>query len=356
MTVESMLVMERQNNTNLWTELKVEGSSYDPIGKIHGLLEDEFNTCTSGAIADIFAVAVGCNDAQLVKTSDEVSIIGEPTEGALLTLAEKLGRNNEEGPVDKNRQRWLSDWNKCVTLDFDRKRKSMGVFCKNVQSGQERLLVKGAPNLLFERCTHVKLRNGEVHELTDDMRDEFSSTVTSLSSRPLRCLLLAVKDIQFDQYAEDVHCPDLFESIETGLTVVGIVGIRDPPRKEALDSIRLCEQAGIRIAMITGDAKDTAVAIAKELTILPKDSTGAVLKAYEGKDFFSKSQHEQKSLLSSGNLVFYRAEPTDKQNIVKMLQSMGEVPAMTGDGVNDAPALRQANIGKESVLLNEIVS
>jgi Cation transport ATPase len=347
MTVESMLVMESQNNTNMWTELKVEGSSYYPIGKVNGLMEDELNACPSGAIADIFAVSVGCNDAQLVKTSDEVSIIGEPTEGALLTLAEKLAMKKEEGSLDRNRQRWLCDWKKYTTLDFDRKRKSMGVFCRNIHSGKETLLVKGAPNLLFERCTHVKLRSGSICEITDDIRDEFSSVITSLSSRPLRCLLLAVKDVDFDQYAGDIHRPEMFESIETGLTAVGIVGIRDPPRKEALESIRLCGQAGIRIAMITGDAKDTAVAIAKELTILPKDPMGTPLKAYEGKDFFSKSENEQKSLLASGNLVFYRTEPTDKQNIVKMLQSLGEVPAMTGDGVNDAPALRQANIGEK---------
>uniref|UniRef100_A0A7S2UFA2 Cation-transporting P-type ATPase C-terminal domain-containing protein n=1 Tax=Attheya septentrionalis TaxID=420275 RepID=A0A7S2UFA2_9STRA len=141
-----------------------------------------------------------------------------------------------------------------------------------------------------------------------------------------------------------------YADIESGLTLVGIVGIKDPARPEAADSILQCAEAGIRVMMITGDARDTAVAIARDVNIFPKltdagENRDTPIKAYEGREFFEKSDAEQLNLLKSGNIVFCRAEPADKQKLVKMLQSLGEIPAMTGDGVNDAPALQQAAIG-----------
>jgi len=137
-----------------------------------------------------------------------------------------------------------------------------------------------------------------------------------------------------------------YADIESGLTLVGIVGIKDPARPEVADSILSCTDAGIRVIMITGDAKDTAIAIARDVNIFPsKDEQIGPVKAFEGREFFEKPEHEQLELLKTGNIVFCRAEPADKQKLIKMLQSHNEISAMTGDGVNDAPALQQADIG-----------
>jgi Ca2+-transporting ATPase len=128
--------------------------------------------------------------------------------------------------------------------------------------------------------------------------------------------------------------------------LIGVVGIKDPARPEVADSIQLCTEAGIRVIMITGDARDTAIAIARDVNIFSSTSDdGEVLKAFEGREFFNKPDHEQLDLLKSGNMVFCRAEPSDKQKLIRMLQNLNEISAMTGDGVNDAPALQQADIG-----------
>ena len=144
-------------------------------------------------------------------------------------------------------------------------------------------------------------------------------------------------------------CPPLSLS---SFSLSGIVGIKDPARPGVAKSIDDCTKAGIRVIMITGDAKDTAIAIARDVNILPPTSEDDKdIKAFEGRVFFTKSEDEQLELLKTGNIVFCRAEPSDKQKLIKMLQSLNEISAMTGDGVNDAPALQQADIGECIFLL-----
>jgi len=303
---------------------------------------------------------------------------GEPTEAALCVLAEKIGgmAHYDEGShisnhggfnihvppsvlASANVDSWRESCPRRATLEFNRDRKSMSVLADFSQrfgmKGQNRLLVKGAPNLLLERCTHVKYRDGTVVKLTGPLRREIQTKVAELATRPLRCLALAVKDrleptlSNFDGHDPSNHPllkdPSKYKDIESGLTLVGIVGIKDPARPEVADSIEKCRKAGIRVILITGDARDTAIAIAKDVNIFKSDADPTTLKAFEGREFFVKSYHEQLDILRSDNIVFCRAEPADKQKLVKMLQSLGEIPAMTGDGVNDAPALQQAAIG-----------
>jgi len=319
---------------------------------------------------------------------------GEPTEAALCILAEKIGGKshyldqpskhaNQHGVhihvppsvlASANVNEWREMHPRRATLEFNRNRKSMSVLCPfsgpiasrrafvrtTTSRDGNRLMVKGAANLVLERCTQVKLRDGSVVKLTGALRRELESTITQLATRPLRCLALAVKEtkdlekslqkfVPTDEGDVAKHPllkdPSKYKDIESGLTFVGLVGIKDPARPEVADSIEQCTTAGIRVMMITGDARDTAVAIAKDVNIFPADADISTLKAYEGREFFLKPQAEQLELLKEDNIVFCRAEPADKQKLVKMLQSLGEIPAMTGDGVNDAPALQQSAIG-----------
>ena len=355
MTAVSMVLAEGKSESNInLIEHMVEGSTYEPIGNIHGIDAKEISLYPHGAVADVVSVSIGCNNARLVKEDGTYTMAGEPTEGALLTLAEKIGNIGKQHIGNNSMQNsWWQKYDRYATLEFDRTRKSMSVLIRPTESNQASehiLLVKGAPNLLLSRCTKVKLRSGETVPLDDDLRNEFEQKIHQLGSRPLRCLLLAIKEVNcleesreaFENYLADSKN---FVQIEDELTVVGLIGIKDPARFDARDSIKLCKHAGIRVIMITGDSRDTAVAIAKELEILPNETKDEYLKAFEGKQFFSRSETEQLELLKDGNLVFCRVEPADKQAIVKLLQRLNEVPAMTGDGVNDAPALRQASIG-----------
>lgn len=406
MTSVSLIVVEEDSKKRpMVAEHQIEGYSYNPIGRIEGIAKDgEMLDTPDGAIADVAAVSALCNDAKIVgrvdqseddgaenkrtkkkkeETEKEYQRMGEPTEAALCVLAEKIGgmaqqEGNGEGYqpspaylASANVNAWRDAHPRHATLEFNRDRKSMSVLCefskemnkqKKVKSRQagNRLLVKGAPNLLLQRCTHVKTREGTVVRLNGELRRNIEQKVSEMAARPLRCLALAVKDNdhlesslrKFVPESEGdvakhplLSKPETYKNIESGLTLVGITGIKDPARPEVADSIKECTRAGIRVMMITGDAKDTAVAIARDVNIFPPEKDGKEIKAYEGREFFQFPEKKQLQLLTEDNIVFCRAEPADKQKLVKMLQSLGEIPAMTGDGVNDAPALQQAAIG-----------
>ena len=400
MTVVSLVVLENAGRgaANV-TEHAVDGYSYSPIGNIEGIESNtEVRERPFGAIADVAAVSSLCNDAFIVgytdshnderhetkvakktKSSSKDSLsdqkiyerVGEPTEAALCVLAEKLGGMSNLSHKDQlqlgispqilassNVKTWRELLPRVATLEFNRDRKSMSVLCnyqsklKSRQNGN-RLLVKGAPNLLLERCTHVKYRDGNVVKLSGRLRRDITSKINAMAARPLRCIALAVKDsCDLDKSLKHFAPRDdrdiarhpllkdasTYSSIESGLTLVGIVGIKDPARPGVAQSIDICSNAGIRIMMITGDAKDTAVAIARDVRIFPPIAQGddpapVAVKAFEGREFFNKPHEEQLQILAKDNIVFCRTEPADKQKLVKMLQSMGEVTCMTGDGV-----------------------
>jgi P-type Ca2+ transporter type 2C len=344
MTVVSVIVLDRDNfKTPVFAEHAVTGTSYNPEGVIQ-----HFDT-TAPIALDIAAVAAVCNDAVIVQ-NEATGIfekIGEATEAALCTLSEKMGY-----PVAVHREMFP----RLATCEFSRDRKSMSVLVADPRN-RKRLLVKGAPNLLLQRCSHIRFRDGRTVKLKGRLRRQVEAKISELSKRPLRCLALAVKEhgqlegsLKKFNRSDDVNKhpllskPERFRDIENGLTLIGIVGIKDPARPGVAQSMTSCAQAGIRVIMITGDSKDTAVAIARDVNIFPKQSHKPI-KAFEGREFFDLPEHRQLEILKEDNIVFCRAEPSDKQKLIKMLQSLNEITAMTGDGVNDAPALKQAAIG-----------
>ena len=376
----------------------VEGTSYDPSdGGIVGL-QGSLDACVSAVVK----VCVMCNEAVIELKDGQFKCAGEPTEGALKVLAEKIGVASDTEMsriVDLRRTdpghgcRGVSDSvnatsSKLATLEFDRGRKSMSVVVKDnggatqassassrptrarksmVRSVIERvsggsggnaLLVKGAPECILERCSHVQLPDGSVADLSEKMRDEIVSVVSEMSTSALRCLGFATKSgaalkhglSHYDGTdSHPAHAqlmdPGNYSAIESDLVFVGLAGLRDPPRPEVPGAIEACANAGIRVIVITGDNKLTAEAICTDIGIF--DSVDdAKVKSFTGREFSAMSEQEQvRLLLEPGGCVFSRAEPKHKQDIVRLLKEHDQIVAMTGDGVNDAPALKLADIG-----------
>ena len=342
------------------TEYAVEGVSYAPVGRIKGMTQ---STLKGRGAQQLVAACALCNDAEL--TFDEqtrrYSRIGEPTEAALKSLVEKLGvPGAAAAPNASAAATHYTDlielrYRKLATLEFTRARKSMSVLCRALGAKRNVLFAKGAPESVFARCAAVRLVDGRTVPMSDAWRQRLHVQFTKMAGRPLRCLALAVKEnglgvLSNCKFPEEpaarrlLSDPARFSAVERGLIFLGMVGIKDPARPEVPAAISSCREAGIRVLMMTGDSRDTAAAIAKDVNIFC-DGDDIEAKTFSGGEFFALPPERQEQLLQEGNLVFCRAEPSDKQRLLRQLQTLGEVAAMTGDGVNDAPALQQAAIG-----------
>jgi Ca2+-transporting ATPase len=262
-----------------------------------------------------------CNDSRKAAEDHPDPYLGDPTETALVVFADLKGI--EKHPLEQAQPR-------VHELPFDSGRKLMSTVH---DSGQRiRMATKGAPDVLLMRCTHY-LQQGEVLPMTESVRTEIFKVNSAMASQALR--VLAVAERWFDDLPEMLK-PD---EDEVALTFLGLVGMIDPPRPEARAAVELCSSAGIRPVMITGDHKDTAAAIAKALNILQHEEgiiTGSELN--DMSDDVFESNIERYS-------VYARVSPEHKVRIVDAWQKQGKIVAMTGDGVNDAPAIRSADIG-----------
>ncbi|KAG8371397.1 hypothetical protein BUALT_Bualt13G0083500 [Buddleja alternifolia] len=361
MAVSKLVAMG--SKANAVRSFDVEGTSYDPLdGKIQNWQEGQLD-CNLQMIAKIAAI---CNDADVEEAGHDKSghyvANGMPTEAALKVLVEKMGLTNEIVSATSSGYdgvlRCCNTWNKIeeriATLEFDRDRKSMGVIVSS-RTGKKSLLVKGAVETLLERSSFVQLLDGSITKLDQSSRAAILESLHEMSTSALRVLGFAYKDDlpEFATYngSEDHPAHELllnpanYSSIESQLVFVGLVGLRDPPRKEVPQAIEDCRTAGIRVMVITGDNKNTAEAICREIGIFGQHENISS-KSLTGKEFMELSSCDKETHLNqSGGLLFSRAEPRHKQEIVRLLKDLGEVVAMTGDGVNDAPALKLADIG-----------
>ncbi len=268
---------------------------------------------------DFIKAIVLCNDSKLTKKDGQPSLIGDPTETALIDFAnlKKLEKSN----IDKENPREAE-------IPFDSDRKLMSTINK---TGSGFIFnTKGAPDVLLERCTNIAAGN-ETVQMTDEHRKSIAEANKAMADKALRVLAVAYKKI------DSIPTELTSENNEKDLTFLGLVGMIDPPRPEAKEAVQICRQAGIRPVMITGDHRDTAAAIAKELGIVNKDSeviTGSELNKLSDQEFDVEKYS-----------VYARVSPEHKVRIVKAWKRKDKIVAMTGDGVNDAPALKESDIG-----------
>lgn len=298
-----------------------------------------------------------CNDSKISynEDNDVYSAIGEPTEAALKVLAEKIGTgdasfdsnlgNLEQGVRAGAVNEYLAEQHpRLLTFEFSRDRKSMSVLARaDTTSGRAVLLVKGAPETVIDRCSTVISPSGSV-PLTDAARNELFTKQSEFARDGLRVLALAyIDDVDADASHYKSSSSSEYVRFEQNMTFVGLVGMLDPPRPEVRGAVSKCRSAGIRIVVITGDNKSTAETICRQIGVfgLREDLTG---KSYTGKEFDALSQEQKVNAVMRANL-FSRTEPGHKRQLVDLLQEQGLVVAMTGDGVNDAPALKKASIG-----------
>lgn len=344
-----------------FSEYDVEGETYAPL---ENAVSQDGVTVTKfeNSITELATICSMCNGSSVEYSAEtnRYQKIGESTETALVVLVEKLNvlNQNVDGLSkqdrllacnEKIRAGWSKDQGtkKGFTLEFDRERKSMGVYCSSTGKEGSKIFVKGAPEMVLARCKFVRTSDGKTAALDDALRQQIMGKVDSYGTgkQTLRCLGMAMveKPDSFDKLVDFASVPANAKKIESDMVFIGVVGMLDPPRKEVKKSILDCYAAGIRVIVITGDNKDTAVAICRRIGVFTEDED-VHGKAFTGSEFDALTPKEQKQAVHSARL-FARVEPVHKSKIVGLLQEDGEIAAMTGDGVNDAPALKKANIG-----------
>jgi len=310
--------------TKLFVEEKfyqVTGTGYSPEGEFFTAEGSKINPLDLTNMELILFGGLLATDAQVEKAETGYRVIGDPTEGALVVAAAKVGLNKSE--VEKKYPR-LGE------LPFDSARKLMTTFHR--MEGTVYSFTKGAPDVLLSRCRDMVTEQGSI-PLADDLRSRILKGNSDMASQGLRVLGFAMR--KWEEMPADFS----EETAEEELTFVGFFGMQDPARPEAKDAVAVSRKAGIKTVMITGDHQDTAAAIAKELDIWRTGDgilTGSQLEKMDEKTL---KDHVEKTT------VYARVSPEHKLRIIDALKSHGHVVAMTGDGVNDAPALKRADIG-----------
>jgi Ca2+-transporting ATPase len=304
--------------------ISVSGVGYNKDGKFTRASED-YGVMGDPHVVKLFEIGQLCTNSIIQSDPSgkaDWSVVGDPTEGALLVLAEKAGFTCEST---------LSRNTEITEISFDSARKRMTSIVRD-EDGNLIANAKGAPEVLLPLCTHI-YENDHIREMTQEERENIIEINAGFAESALRVLAFAYRPL-------DHEIPDWEpEKVERNFIFVGLIGMIDPPRDEVRDAMRICKLAGIRPIMITGDHKLTARAIAREVGLIETD--GEVLS---GADLDNMTHEEYKEAVQRCN-VFARVAPEHKLEIVSALKDNAQVVAMTGDGVNDAPAIKTADVG-----------
>lgn len=351
LTKNEMTVKELHFNKDTFAEIK--GIGYEPIGEIEIsrpniepiIIGQNETTATTSAppleslekhnrnifesLKLIALTGTLCSEAKLVDEDDGThSVIGDPTEGAILTMVEKAGFSFENF---ENKYSFLAK------LPFDSSRKMMSVVVKHLHTSEILVLTKGAPQALLDKCTGIFV-DGKKIDLDKDTRAKILKNNEEMAKGALRVIAFAYKEMPRKE--KDIYTE---AATENNLTFLGLAGMMDPPRKETREAIAMTKEAGIKTYIVTGDDGFTAHAIANQIGLIdPKNC-----EIITGEDLNKISDSKLKKMLSekTKDYVFARVSPQHKLKLTNILKELGEVVAVTGDGVNDAPALKRADIG-----------
>ena len=314
MTVQAVVLAQQT--------VQVDGAGYGPLGHLHldqRALQPAELYQEAPALLALAEVAALCNDARLQAHQNAWSVVGDPTEGALITLAQKCGIEPAVLASEQPRR---------AVLPFESAHRYMATAHAGQAHGPWRVCLKGAPEAVLAMCQHQLQPDGQSAPLDIAY---WQRAMEAQARQGRRVLALAQGQLAANQPLGEA-------ALAQGLTLLGLVGIIDPPRPEAIAAVAQCQAAGIHVKMITGDHAATATAIASQLGM------GDALCTLSGPDIEALDDLQLQQVVAEVD-VFARASPEHKLRLVRALQARGEVVAMTGDGVNDAPALKQADVG-----------
>lgn len=321
------MTQNKMTVTHLWsggTTWRVDGVGYSPRGSFYrGDQDNPVDVSREKSIQQMLMFGMMCNHAVLKENDHHEYVVdGDPTEGALLVAAMKAGYN---------RDNLLKQYKIVQEFPFDSTRKLMSIIIKD-QNGRQFIVTKGAPDVMVGISESI-LWEGKRQLLSADRKNEVQAAINELASNALRTIAIGFKEIPAKTMILDE------KEAEKDLTFIGLQGMIDPPRPEVKLAVKECKEAGIKTVMITGDHLITAKAIATQLGILTKDK-----KVLDGNALSNMSVDELEAVVDEV-AVFARVSPEHKLKIVRAFQNQGHIVAMTGDGVNDAPAIKTADIG-----------
>ncbi|WP_078414900.1 calcium-translocating P-type ATPase, SERCA-type [Priestia abyssalis] len=318
MTQNKMTVTHLWSGGNTWN---VSGTGYHPEGKFYAS-KREVQPAQSKPLQQLLLFGVLCNQTGLIRQKDDYAIDGDPTEAALLVAAMKAGFD---------RASVLQQFDIIQEFPFDSTRKMMSVVVKDKKEGKRYVITKGAPDVLVTNSSKI-LWDNKLQPMSPSMESEVKAAIDQLAGQALRTIAIAYRPLINETFHHE-------HEAERDLVLIGLQGMIDPPRPEVKEAVKECRDAGIKTVMITGDHVITAKAIASQLGILKPG--GKVLDGYT----LSKMSVDELEEVVDDVYVYARVSPEHKLKIVKALQAKGHVVAMTGDGVNDAPAIKAADIG-----------